>query len=296
MVLGRQGPKSFFGELAVMGTGKWQIRKRSVRAKTTCHLSVLTKFALDELRYDYPELNAQLFKVASQHATDAGFDVDDEIEDVGRQESQFATENDLNQLHVKMDHIIRLLGGTLSQDSRSSGHDSPGGSAESRRHLTQNVTDIISHAAGSALQSAQPATLATTREVPGDACHVEARHALGDVHMALSGQRAQTPTQRLESQDEGTLLRSLSASPSTSTCGATTKSTPPEALAGTVLHVRRVGVHGWDGTPEGTGTYEDEQTLVSLFSQFGDCVSAVVRHRVATSSQGHINTSWGAQH
>lgn len=286
MVLGRQGPKSFFGELAVMGTGKWQIRKRSVRAKTTCHLSVLTKFALDELRYDYPELNAQLFKVASQHATDAGFDVDDEIEDVGRQESQFATKNDLNQLHVKMDHIIRLLG----QDSRSSGHDSPGSG------ISENVTDVISHAAGSALQSAQPATLATTREVPGDTYRVEARHALGDVHMELSGQRAQTPTpQRLERQDEG-MLRSLSASPSTSTCGATTKSTPSEALAGTVLHVRRVGVYGWDGTPEGTGTYEDEQTLVSLFSQFGDCVSAVVRHRVATSSQGHINTSWGAQH
>ena len=65
VLLGRQGPKSFFGELAVMGVQEWQRRKRSVRAKTNCHLSVLAKDVLDDLRFDYPELNEQLFRVAS---------------------------------------------------------------------------------------------------------------------------------------------------------------------------------------------------------------------------------------
>jgi CRP-like cAMP-binding protein len=64
--LGRQGPKSFFGELAVMGVGDWQRRKRSVRAMhELVHLSSLSKDSIDKLRADYPQLNQALFQVAT---------------------------------------------------------------------------------------------------------------------------------------------------------------------------------------------------------------------------------------
>eukprot|EP01045_Picozoa_sp_COSAG04_P002212 COSAG04_NODE_78_length_28355_cov_17.016457_15_plen_436_part_00 len=64
--LGRQGTKSFFGELAVMGAGTWQRRRRSIRAIENCKLSSLSKDSLDSLRRDYPELNHQMFQVAQK--------------------------------------------------------------------------------------------------------------------------------------------------------------------------------------------------------------------------------------
>ena len=55
-----------------------------------------------------------------------------------------------------------------------------------------------------------------------------------------------------------------------------------------VLHVRGIGVHGWDGTPEGRGTYENEGALRELFKRFGVFRSATIRHRVEDGE----NTSW----
>eukprot|EP01046_Picozoa_sp_COSAG06_P002753 COSAG06_NODE_100_length_24132_cov_93.237507_14_plen_1117_part_00 len=55
------------------------------------------------------------------------------------------------------------------------------------------------------------------------------------------------------------------------------------------LHVRHVGEEGWDGTPDGRGTYEQPAKLESLFSQFGNVVKvSKVRHRI----QDGRNTSW----
>jgi hypothetical protein len=48
-------------------------------------------------------------------------------------------------------------------------------------------------------------------------------------------------------------------------------------------------VHGWDGTEDGLGMYEEETLLVELFNALGNdvtkankaaCVTANVRHRV----------------
>ena len=64
--LGRQGAKSFFGELAVMGAGTWQRRRRSIKAIENCKLSSLSKDSLDSLRRDYPQLNHQMFQVAQK--------------------------------------------------------------------------------------------------------------------------------------------------------------------------------------------------------------------------------------
>ena len=55
-----------------------------------------------------------------------------------------------------------------------------------------------------------------------------------------------------------------------------------------VLHVRGIGVHGWDGTPEGRGTYENEGALRELFKRFGVFRGATIRHRVKDGE----NTSW----
>jgi hypothetical protein len=54
------------------------------------------------------------------------------------------------------------------------------------------------------------------------------------------------------------------------------------------LHVRQIGVHGWDGTAEGVGAYESETALAGLFDRFDSFVRATVRHRVEAGR----NTSW----
>eukprot|EP01045_Picozoa_sp_COSAG04_P025679 COSAG04_NODE_3415_length_2831_cov_8.177892_2_plen_206_part_00 len=54
------------------------------------------------------------------------------------------------------------------------------------------------------------------------------------------------------------------------------------------LHVRGIGVDGWDGTEEGTGSYENEEALEEIFSVFGSFVQATIRHRIADGK----NTSW----
>ena len=56
------------------------------------------------------------------------------------------------------------------------------------------------------------------------------------------------------------------------------------------LHVRHIGVQGWDGTEDGVGTYENEEALRALFSPFGEVVTAVIRHRVDKIAQE--NTSY----
>jgi hypothetical protein len=57
----------------------------------------------------------------------------------------------------------------------------------------------------------------------------------------------------------------------------------------TTIHVHGIGVEGWDGTPSGKGTYEDEDALRSLFEPFGEISDMVVaRHRATDGT----NASW----
>ena len=56
----------------------------------------------------------------------------------------------------------------------------------------------------------------------------------------------------------------------------------------THIHVRNIGVHGWDGSADSEGTYESEDKLREIFSVFGPFVQATVRHRVVDGK----NTSW----
>ena len=69
--------------------------------------------------------------------------------------------------------------------------------------------------------------------------------------------------------------------------GASPRSAAP-AGDGHQIHVRGIGVDGWDGTHEGKGDYENEAALRSIFGEFGSVQQVVVRHRV----QGRKNTSW----
>ena len=55
-----------------------------------------------------------------------------------------------------------------------------------------------------------------------------------------------------------------------------------------MIHVRGVGVEGWDGTEEGRGVYESDEALEEIFEVFGPYVRATIRHRV----QNGQNTSW----
>ena len=63
-----------------------------------------------------------------------------------------------------------------------------------------------------------------------------------------------------------------------------------DAAPDTQLHVRGVGEHEWDGTPQGFGMYEDPVALMQLFAEYGGCRHAYVRHRI--SEDGDRNTSW----
>jgi len=60
--------------------------------------------------------------------------------------------------------------------------------------------------------------------------------------------------------------------------------------AGHQIHVRGIGVDGWDGTEEGRGTYENEQALAKIFAPFGQCLSVKIRHRIDVADGA--NTSW----
>lgn len=54
------------------------------------------------------------------------------------------------------------------------------------------------------------------------------------------------------------------------------------------LHVRGIGVDGWDGREDSVGTYESEEALEKIFSVFGRVLFSKIRHRVADGA----NTSW----
>ena len=59
---------------------------------------------------------------------------------------------------------------------------------------------------------------------------------------------------------------------------------------GLQLHVRGIGILGWDGTPDSRGYYESEKALMLLFGQYGVCTQATVRHRI--DNETRQNTSW----
>lgn len=67
----------------------------------------------------------------------------------------------------------------------------------------------------------------------------------------------------------------------------------PSQIPGTAdemhqLHVRGIGVDGWDGAEESIGTYETEDALEQIFSAFGRVLFSKIRHRVVNGE----NTSW----
>ena len=53
---------------------------------------------------------------------------------------------------------------------------------------------------------------------------------------------------------------------------------------GSQLMVRKIGVHGWDGTEAGYGEFESQERLADLFAPFGTIVRIHVRHRVENNS------------
>jgi hypothetical protein len=50
----------------------------------------------------------------------------------------------------------------------------------------------------------------------------------------------------------------------------------------TQLHVRGIGVKGWNGTSEGRGQYENENGLKKLFSRFGKVLHVLTRRTFAS--------------
>ena len=54
------------------------------------------------------------------------------------------------------------------------------------------------------------------------------------------------------------------------------------------IHVRKIGMEGWDGKEDSPGRYENEASIKEIFAPFGDCLQATIRHRI----QDGQNTSW----
>lgn len=73
--------------------------------------------------------------------------------------------------------------------------------------------------------------------------------------------------------------------------GAGETATDSEPASDT-LHVRGIGVHGWDGTKSGRGEFENEEALKEIFSSFGPCVQVTIRHRIRTKAGVAHNMSW----
>jgi hypothetical protein len=56
------------------------------------------------------------------------------------------------------------------------------------------------------------------------------------------------------------------------------------------VHVRGIGVDGWDGTADGVGAYENERSLQDIFGLFGEVKAVTIRHRI--DEEAKQNTSW----
>jgi hypothetical protein len=113
--------------------------------------------------------------------------------------------------------------------------------------------------------------------------------------MAVVGQRRRkkkppaTPALPNVELERGAVVAAAStvAEPKLKNESATQEDEPED---GVQVHVRGVGVCGWDGTPQGKGKYEDESQLALVFGQYGQFLQATVRHRIDKVSGQ--NTSW----
>jgi calcium-binding protein CML len=89
--------------------------------------------------------------------------------------------------------------------------------------------------------------------------------------------------------------------------GAVPQPQNDEVPPGTQIHVRGIGVDGWDSTPEGKGSHESESALKAIFEQYGKFLQATIRHRIEGPSgkwdpkttpaadwprEGSKNSSW----
>ena len=57
-----------------------------------------------------------------------------------------------------------------------------------------------------------------------------------------------------------------------------------------LVHVRGIGVDGWDGTDAGVGSFENEASLKEIFGLFGAVKALYIRHRA--DAEAEANTSW----
>lgn len=98
-----------------------------------------------------------------------------------------------------------------------------------------------------------------------------------NVGFRAAQERARGPAEGLPPEPSESDTRDRSASPI------------PETEVGMhQLHVRGIGVDGWDGAEESIGTYETEDALNQIFSAFGRVLFSKIRHRVVDGE----NTSW----
>jgi len=66
-----------------------------------------------------------------------------------------------------------------------------------------------------------------------------------------------------------------------------------ESTGSTQIHVRGIGMDGWNGDSHSMGIYENEEALSDIFGQFGQFIGATIRHRVEDGPDGKaVNTSW----
>eukprot|EP01043_Picozoa_sp_COSAG02_P029199 COSAG02_NODE_1806_length_10867_cov_7.575130_4_plen_362_part_00 len=65
-----------------------------------------------------------------------------------------------------------------------------------------------------------------------------------------------------------------------------------------VLHVRGIGVDGWDGAEHSRGAYQSEEAIKKIFSVFGPVRQVTIRHRIGSDAGTGAakNTSWALVH
>eukprot|EP01047_Picozoa_sp_COSAG01_P023597 COSAG01_NODE_1432_length_10321_cov_11.797789_8_plen_234_part_01 len=143
------------------------------------------------------------------------------------------------------------------------------GRMEQMRSVRQGLDDGGTSSVNASLaQAMQAAVMATRWRTKVEA--TKQRRAL--LASSLDAHETEEAPEELASY----IYKAISRAAATSTLETETLETKP----GSQLHVRGVGVNGWDGSEQGVGIDENEGALQKIFSSFGSVLNVAIHHRI----------------
>jgi hypothetical protein len=155
------------------------------------------------------------------------------------------------------------------EDPVDLGHWLMDGRMEQMRSVRQGLDDAGTSSVNASLaQAMQAAVMATRWRTKVEA--TKQRRAL--LASSLDAHETEEAPEELASY----IYKAISRAAATSTLETETL----ETKSGSQLHVRGVGVNGWDGSEQGVGIDENEGALQKIFSSFGSVLNVAIHHRI----------------